>query len=168
MPVSSFLAVDPQSLPQLDKMLSSLPDQLADPVVEAVGDYLISSFQIYPPYKHVKRKAAFGKTFFSDKQRRWFFWRFRDEIANDTPPPWGKRTQTFRRGWKKIGKGRSLIIANEVPYGPFLKGPGEQSRLAILEGWQDMNTDTASRKQRINEVAQGALKKALKSLKLSK
>lgn len=152
-------------------MIDHLPDKLADPVTEDVANYLITVFQQYPPYQYVSRAEAFPDAIITTKGGKqlkgWFSWaQFRYVMAaiNDGTIQPGKphRTQTFRKGWKKIGKGRNLIIANEVPYGPYLKGPGEQSRMMVIIGWTDVERDTAERVKRITERANAALKKAIK------
>lgn len=171
MPVSGFIAADPQSIKELQAMIDRLPDKIADPVTEDVADYLIDIFQIYPPYREVSRAEAFPDAVITTKGGKqlkgWFSWaqfRYVMMAINEgiIRPGSPHRTQAFRKGWKKVGKGRNLIIANEVPYGPYLKGPREQSRQMVIIGWTDIERDVAERTKRITERAHAALKKAIK------
>ena len=68
-----------------------------DAITEDVGDYLVNVLRSYPPQNYVTRKAAYGQTFFSDKQRRWFFAAL--EAENYRYPA------SARKHWRKAGSG---------------------------------------------------------------
>lgn len=172
-----FIALDPQGIPEVSKMLETVADEVADPVIEASADYLVNIFQAYPPYMHVPRRQAFPDAIITTPKGKrvvgYFSWKqFQFVMINiaegNITPGRPHRTQLFRRGWKKVGKGKNLIIANEVPYGPFLKDPGEQSRMMIMEGWQDIETEAKDHQGRMMEKAEASLKKELKKRGLTK
>ena len=141
-------------------LIDKIPIEARGEVTEKIASYLLNVLRHYPPYKKVTRKEAFGSSFFSDKQRRFFFWALGEGII-DVPY---KRTQSFAQGWQKIGEGENIIIANETPYGPFLVDPERQSRLQGLIGWQTLDKQVESREQRITEIAAAVVKRVLRKI----
>jgi hypothetical protein len=118
--------------------------------------------QASPPQKKVTRKQAYGKTFFSEKQRRWFFAALK---SGGLTIPY-RRTQAFRKGWRIIGKGERTIIVNTAKAGPFLVGENRQSRMSALIGWKKMSTVVKERTPKILTIANAAVRKGLKKLGL--
>jgi hypothetical protein len=79
----------------------------------------------YTPYKHVSRKQAYGVTFFSDKQRRWWW-------ANQPSIPY-RRTGEQGKAWMLEGvRGSTATIANRKKSVLFTRG---QTALHNLMGW---------------------------------
>jgi len=153
----SLIGFDIEGLPQLQNKLKHLPQDVKDAVGDDIAKYLLNVVRAYPPQKSVTRKQAYGTTFFSDKQRRWFFWALKNG-ALDVPY---KRTQAFSRSWRIIGKGTDTIVVNETDYGGYLMGPGEQSRMSKIIGWKTTEQVLDERAERIDRIADAALKKAL-------
>ena len=62
---------------QFEKLSAKLNNferkQVVHQTTVEVTQFLKGKMQEYPPEKRVTRKQAYGQTFFSDKQRRWFF-----------------------------------------------------------------------------------------------
>jgi len=154
-----FIGLDVQGLDNLKSLLKDLPEYAQDFVVEDVADYLLNVLRMYPPQKSVTRKAAYGVSFFTDKQRRFFFAALADGSIN---VPY-RRTQALSRGWKKVGSGRNLIIANETPHaGLVMGGQTEQSRHARAIGWKEAGEIAKERADRITKIAEAAAAKAIK------
>jgi hypothetical protein len=84
----------------------------------------------------VTRKAAYGKTFVSDKQRRYVMARIREGSID---PGFPHRTGNYQRGWKVINKGVSTQIVNDVPYAGFVGGNETQARLNKKVGWRTVS-----------------------------
>jgi hypothetical protein len=158
---NDFIGVDLLGLKELTAALDSLPDEIKDTVSDDVGKYVLNVFRGYPPQKSVSRRLAYGVPFFTDKQRRWFFANL-NEGKLEIPY---KRTQRLSKGWKKLGEGQNTIIVNEEPHADVVMGEG-QSRHAAKIGWQQMDDIIEARKDRIMEIANAGIKKALRKMKL--
>lgn len=158
-----FIGVDPNAIAQLSalaKQLKDAPPEIIDAAIDGACEYVINVFQIYPSKQRITRKAAYGSTFVSAKQRAFFFWALKNGRIN---VPY-RRTQALRRGWKQIGRGRNSIIANETPYSPFVMGAGEQSRMMTLIGWKDTESIIKERGDQIERKAQAAADKVAEKL----
>ena len=155
---SDFIGIDLQGLPELRALLNGLPQAVRDAVIDDVSKYLINVLKLYPPQKSVSRRQAYGVTFFTEKQRRWFFASLKD---GSLEIPY-RRTQTLANGWKQVGSGESSIIANETPYAALVMGAGEQSRHAVAIGWKDVNTIVDERMGRIDRIAEAAAEKGMR------
>ena len=163
--MSIFIATEVTGDTDLYKLIEELPDEVGDAVVDDISTYLVNSFKIYPPFKHVTRKEAYPETgdgFFSDKQRKWFFANLRE--GNIPEPSARNRTNKFSKEWKQVGKGLDSFIANETSYGPYLMGNDERARLSQLAGWATMNEEIESRYNRIKRIIEGTAKRVLKRM----
>lgn len=158
--MTDFIGIDVAGLDELQKILARLPDELRGQIVDDVGEYIHNVLRLYPPYKYVSRRAAYGQTFFSDRQRRWFFAALRD---GQLEIPY-KRTQALSRGWRKLGQGTNLMIVNEAAHAGYVMGDGTQSRHAAAIGWKTTAQIVEERQDRIIEIAQAGAKKAIKRL----
>lgn len=100
-----------------------------------IAEYIKKRAETYPSQKKVTREQAYGETFVSDKQRRFFFSALaRGEIV----VPY-RRTDTFKRGWQVVPFGvQDFIVINDVPYGGFLMGISTRANMAKLGGWKTL------------------------------
>ena len=159
-----FVAIDVQGLDELGAKFDQLPPAVQDQVTEDVSDYLVNVLQLNPPQNYVTRFMAYGTTFFTDRQRRWFFWALNNGAI--TVPY--ERTQAQSEGWHKIGQGANVMVVNETPGVIFTRGDDTQSRHEYLVGWETTIQVIKRRADRIMEIANGAAKKAIRKLGLSK
>ena len=153
----SLIGFDIEGLDQLQNKLAHLPQDVKDAAANDIAKYLLNVVRGYPPQKSISRKQAYGVTFFSDKQRRFFFAALKSGAIN---VPY-KRTQAFSRSWRIIGQGEQTILVNETDYGGYLMGPGQQSRMSVMIGWKNTEQVLEERADRIDRIADAALKKAL-------
>jgi len=116
-----------------------------------VADYVIEYLQNQPAKKKVTRKQAFGRSFESDKQRRWFFASLAD---GSLVLPYG-RTGQLKEGWKKRPLGSNCEVYNQVPYAKHVQGDGTQSRMMKIIGWR---TATMTARELTFGVASGRIK----------
>jgi hypothetical protein len=157
--MADFIGIDILGNEELARKLSRFPDIVQDDAIDDLSEYLIKVWRIYPPKKHVTRRRAYGRTFQSDKQRKYFFWALRNGII-DVPY---RRTQTLRKNWQQIGSGRKSIIANETPYAKYVMGDEtEQSRMMNIIGWISAVDIFDDRADRIDKVLYEATKKSLR------
>lgn len=159
-----FIGIDTQGIAELNAKLSQLPVEARSQVVNEVSKYLINVLKTYPPQKYVTRKQAYGQTFVSDRQRKWFFAALN---SGDLRIPYHRRrSHGIQGGWKQIGSGYNSIIANEVPGVQYVMGDDTQSRHERMVGWRTIGQIVKERMTRMLEVADGAIKKALRKLRL--
>lgn len=162
--MSDFIGIDITGIDEIKTKLAKMPAAVADAGVEEANDYLRGVLQKYPPSKYVTRKAAYGFSFFTARQRRWFFWALKNGVIE---VPY-RRTNRLSNAWELLGRGRNQIIVNEAPGAQFVQGHwrGQQSRHENKVGWKGINVVIEERmKQILNAFTLGA-GKALKKLRL--
>jgi len=101
-----------------------------------VAEFMQDKLRRYPAQKHVTRAQAFGQTFQSDKQRRWFFAALG---SGELTLPY-QRTNALAQGWdvRPLGSDGVQLI-NETPYAGYVMERSKQSRMAKLIGWQTVS-----------------------------
>lgn len=156
--MSGFIGIDVRGIPELQAKLAKLPDAVQDMAIDEVADYLLNVLKQYPPPNYVTRARAYGQTFQSAKQRKWFFWALDNGFIN---VPY-RRTQGLARGWKKLGKGRDALLANETEAAQFTMGDGTQSRHEKLVGWKTLSVIIGERSAEIRRRAEAGVKKGIK------
>ena len=125
------------------------------------ADHLIKVLRKYPPQKSVTRKEAYGQTFFTDRQRRWFFANLK---SGELKIP-HERSGDLGRGWKKQASARKgqRAIVNTVGYADRVMGPG-QSRMSKLIGWRKVANVRRSEAKDINNIVESAMDRARKKI----
>lgn len=157
---NSFIAIDPIDLARITKLVEDFPPLTADYIGDSLAPYLVNIMRAYPPYKYVSRKKAYGVTFFSDKQRKWFFAALR---SGELQIPY-QRTQTLRDGWQVLGSGKNSLVVNETPYAYLVQGDRrtQQSRHPRAIGWRSIDEVVEKHKKKIIGKINAAIKKGLK------
>jgi hypothetical protein len=161
-------SIEMQGLEQLISRISSLPKEAKEQVVADVGAYSEKVLEeTQPNPRYVTRKRAYGRTFESDKQRRWFFAALREGRIS---VPY-HRTGALGRGWK-VSYQKSAgwaTITNSVPYAPFVQG-FDQSRHEKLVGWKRLVDIIAGelsfRSSKFRTTCMTAVQKAIRKLRL--
>ena len=157
--MSDFIGIDIRGIPELEKKFGKLAPYCIGAMCEQVADYLITVFQQQPPPDHTKtRKQAYGKSFFTDRQRRWFFWALNSGALS---LPY-QRTQEMRRSWKKIGKGANVMVVNETEAAVFTMDDERQARFSRLVGWKTIGDVVRERRTQILRQAEIGVKKGIK------
>jgi hypothetical protein len=120
-------------------LLHKLPRGAAKAALAAISEYFIGSdkrgLRHAPNYKYVSRKKAYGQTFQSDKQRRWFFAnKMQDKIGNN-------RTGATQAGWySKVSKGGyGMVIGNDTPGAYYTMSDKGQAAQPAKVGWQKVS-----------------------------
>ena len=160
--MSDFIGIDISGIPELEKKLKLLPDAVQDAIVDEVSEYLLDVLKIYPPPKYVTRKAAYGKSFFTRRQQRWFFWALNNGYIR---VPY-HRTQGLRKAWRIIDSGRNSIIVNETQAALYTMDDEKQSRHEMLVGWKIISEILRERRNQIIRRAEAGARKAIKKLGL--
>ena len=157
------MKIDILGVKELQAQLDKLPVEAADEAITEVQDYMLNVLRMYPPKNYVSRASAYGKSFQSDKQRRWFFWALNSGLIN---VPY-RRTQTLSSGWHKVRSGIMGYIVNYTPYAVFVMGERKQSRHEQMVGWKKPSELIDERIEKIKKIIDEAAKKAIRKLRLS-
>ena len=87
----------------VQSFLRSVPRGVLKVALEAFTEYIVGNdahgLKHNDPYRYVTRKSAYGVSFFTDKQRRWFFWALR---TGQIDPGSGTRTGKTSEAWKAV------------------------------------------------------------------
>ena len=127
--MSFRISIAVRGVEKMVAMLGKIPHGAKGVVAEAVGRYWIGNerhgLKHYATYNYISRKKAYGVSFFSDKQRRWFF-------ANMPAIPY-RRTGAQGKAWHLEGSGTTVRMVNRDPSVKFTRG---QTQLHKKMGWQ--------------------------------
>jgi hypothetical protein len=149
---------------EIEEKLEKLPTEVADLAIGDVQDYMLNVLKSdQPPPKLVTRKAAYGVSAFSEKQRRYLGY-----LYSTGQVPY-HRTQAMSRGWHLVKGQRGLFgyIVNYTPGISYVIGERNQSRHEALVGWKKVSQQLKDRAEKISRIIDEAAKKALKKLKLT-
>jgi len=115
-----------------------------------------------PNYKYVSRKSAYGKTFVSDKQRRYVMAMIR---SGRITPGTENRTHAIQNGWGIQSNGLDTRITNRAPGVGWVMGNREhQARQPAAVGWrsfEQVSDDNRAGMSRASSQAVQALMRAL-------
>lgn len=130
-----------RNLEKVKAFIDSLPRNVRGIATKAMAEWFVGNgsrgLKQYPPYKYITRKSAYGKTFVSDKQRRYVMAKIR---SGEIDPGYPHRTGNYQRGWGEIRNEvtRSRIV-NNVPYAHYVGGDADQARLNKKVGWRTVS-----------------------------
>jgi hypothetical protein len=122
--------------------LKSVPRGVLKVALEAFTKYVVGNEQHglkhNDPYKYVTRKSAYGVSFFTDKQRKWFFWALK---TGQIDVGSGKRTGQSSDGWTYTANtnGYQYKITNETPGGYYTRDDAGQARQPAKVGWRKVS-----------------------------
>lgn len=155
------ITIKVRGLDAVKEFISSLPRRVRGVATEAMAEYFIGNgrhgLKRYPPYKYVTRKAAYGQTFQSDKQRRYVMARIREGTIDPGAP---HRTGNYQRGWQMENSGVKTQIVNAVPYAQYVGGDN-QARLNEKVGWRVWSDIIATNFRGAVQAAERAVGKML-------
>lgn len=158
------IGVDIQGIEKVLDTLVQIPSAAMDATERAAGRYLRDRLQKYPkPQKSIRRRVAFPETgdgFFTEKQRRWFWWALR---TGRLRLPY-KRTGALRQGWQFIQGGAGSVLINETHYAKFVQGDGTQSRQLGLGGWRTIENVIKDGEKGMVAAMEAATAQAMKKI----
>jgi hypothetical protein len=133
-----------------DKLDSFKRKQVVHQTLDEVAKLLAEELRRYPPQRHVSRREAYDVTFFSDRQRRWFFAALN---SGELELPYS-RTDALRDGWHLENLGSDGVgLINEVSYAGYVMGKRTQSRMMKLIGWIPVESIIKKYRPNIGRVA---------------
>lgn len=158
-----MIKVKVRGLEDVIKFIESVPRGTRGDAIQAIAEYIIGDdrhgLKHYPAYKKVTRRQAFGIPFFSEKQRRWFFWALK---SGRLTLPY-KRTNKLKNAWRITGDRWRPVIRNDMPYAHHVMSDDRQSRMQKKIGWRTMGKNIQDNMkgaiQKANQVIQAWIKK---------
>lgn len=160
--MADFIGVDVSGLKPLMDKLAKMPKAVHETATRAAADETVKHMRTYPAQGYISRAAAYGVSFFTAKQRRYFFWALREGIIQ-TPY---NRTNKLRDGWVIIGQGLDEMVVNQTSYADLVMGEG-QNRMHQKLGWKTIEARLRENSQRIGKAIQQAADRALRKLGLA-
>lgn len=148
----------------VQSFLRAIPRGAVKVALEAFTDYIIGDeshgLRHADPYKFVTRKSAYGFSFFTDKQRRWFFWALK---TGKIDPGSGKRTGESTAAWKAVPRndGYRFTVQNNTAGGYWTRHDKKQARQLGKVGWRKIMTVLADNYKGGIRHAVAAVKKYL-------
>lgn len=128
-----------RNIAAVQSFLRSVPRGALKVALEAFTEYIVGNdahgLKHNDPYKYVTRKSAYGVSFFTDKQRRWFW-------ANGGPDMIGKpRSGNTSAAWKKVPSagGYQYKITNDTAGGFYTRDDKGQARQPAKVGWRKVS-----------------------------
>lgn len=149
--------------PNLAEIITNLPRELRGPVTEAAAVYLVGNgsrgLKHYVMYKYVTRKAAYGQTFVSARQRR----KVMAMIGSgEILPGYPRRTGNTQRAWVVIPQGVKTRIENPTPGAFYTVGDPGQSRHEEMVGWRRYGLIIASNEAGMIQAGDQAIVRIIK------
>ena len=126
-----------RGIEELKALFKRVPVEIRRIAVEVASEYLIGDsthgLKHMVKYKYVSRKAAYGQTFSSDKQRRYVMAMIR---SGEITPGRENRTWEMVAGWKytKQGGGYGATIYNKVKGAKWVYGDDTQAKQIGMVG----------------------------------
>ena len=149
--MSDFIGFEVEGLEEVKEKLRRLSSQEPQrEMTKDVATYLRAEMQKVPSPTYVSRKQAYGRSFQSDKQRRWFFAALaRGEITI----PY-RRTGRLRGGWEIMPMGTvNHLVVNEIPYAKWVQDKDTQSNMMKLRNWKTFQTVIKKSSDKIRQIA---------------
>jgi len=148
--------------------IKSVPRGAVRVALKAFSEYILGNDQHglrhNEPYKYVTRKSAYGVSFFTEKQRRWFFWALN---TGQIDPGSGKRTGETSRAWKAEPRndGYRYTMTNNTPGGYYTRDDYGQARQPAKVGWRKVSAVLTANYAGAIRAAVAAVKAYLQSKK---
>jgi len=159
-----MIGFETEGIPELQEKLKRLSGvEPRREMSEAVAKFLRTELQKIPRQHYVSRKRAYGKSFDSDKQRRWFF----ASLADGSLKVPYRRSGKLRRDWQVMPFGATdYIVVNENPAAKWTQDADTQANMMRLRGWKTFQEILRRQSDRIRQVANGVYDKWIRKMRL--
>lgn len=155
-----------RNLEKVKAYMETVPRGVVRVALQAISEWLVGDSQSglrHPePYKYVTRKSAYGFTFFTDRQRRWFFWALG---AGKIDPGQNNRTGKSTEAWtytpQEKGKNYSFRLVNNTEGGYWTRDDKRQARQLGKVGWWTVSKVVAKNLPAAIKAARVAVKNHL-------
>src|SRR3990167_563 len=149
--MADLIGIEIEGIPEVRARLKLLDsNEPKSEMTQEVGQYVRKELQKYAAPKSVTRKQAYGVTFFTQRQRRFFFAALRQGTIQ---VPY-RRTRSLMEGWKieKFGAIDHLVI-NEQPHAAMVQQRSTQSRMMKIIGWSTIEGVVERGADKIRNIA---------------
>mgnify|MGYP000904602947 CR=1 FL=1 len=160
--MSDFVGVEVQGVESIITRLDQLHPVVADNGIDEANKFLLKYLKVYPAYRHVRYKTAYGG-WFSERQRRYVMARIQEGTIR---PGARNATMTLNQSWNIVGYGRASFIANTAPYAHYVIGEEDQAALPYRVGWRKPSIIAERHTKGIGTAFEEGVKKAIKLLGL--
>ena len=149
---------------KVQEYLKSIPRGALPAALQAFTEYIIGDtshgLKHPDPYKYVSRKAAYGVSFFTDKQRRWFFWALNTGQIN---PGQNNRTGESTDAWQYVEVSKyKYTITNPTTGAYYTRDNAGQARQPAKVGWRKVAAVISANMAGAMRSANAAVKAFLK------
>lgn len=157
-----MIGVDVEGIPAVTRMLEQLESpQVLSAVTKDVATLLKGKLQKYPGYQYVSRVEAYGQTFKSVAQRKWFFAALRSGELKIPYP----RTNKLTNAWQVMPfGGTDHLLVNDTPYAHWVHDGRQQSRMMILRQWYSIERTIYENTPQIQTTAQESINREVKRI----
>jgi hypothetical protein len=162
---NDFVGISVEGLKEIRERLPKIITWAFPDAILEVAKFIRTELQRYPSPKRVSRKAAYGVTFSTDRQRKWYFANLREGTLR---LPY-RRTRALSRGWQIMPMGsRDHIVVNETPHARHVQPEqaGDQSRMMRIIGWLSIDRLIKKFDDRIGRIMARTVEKVIKRLGL--
>lgn len=161
--ITTDTALLTQDITRVTNKLGKLGGVLGDLIPQYTAPAVVALMKIYEPAKSVTRRAAYGRTFQSRKQQRYFFYALRAGIIS-VPH---RRTFGMRNAWRIEGKGKNTVVVNDTQAARYTMGTDTQSRHEKLVGWHTVGWRLKHPGREVMQAAANGVKAAIKKIGLA-
>lgn len=160
--MTEAISIRVRGVEQLQDLFNKIPLYAKKEAVKAVGEYLIGNerrgLRHLVKQNYVSRKAAYGVTFFSDKQRKYVMARIRE---GSIVPGHYRRTGATAGGWRMqtTGGGYDAKLINPSRGAPWVMGDDTQSRHEAMVGHRKVEDVISTNIKGAMQAANVAVKK---------
>ena len=163
--MSNFVGIDIEGLPTLLERLGRVGKGEAwKEGTQAVAKFLRTTMQKYPSPRYVSRKQAYGVTFFSDKQRRYFFAALKSGAIS---VPY-TRTRELMQSWKIEPWGKwDYIVVNGSMHAVYTQDDDNRSRMAKMIGWKTVSEIVERYSDKIGRIMAETVRNAIRKIGLT-
>jgi len=152
---------------KVQKYLKELPRGVTRVALQAMSEWFIGDSQSglrHPePYKYVTRKSAYGTTFFTEKQRRWFWANGGPDMIGDHRT--GKSAEAWTYKPAETNKGYNFRLINPTPGAYYTRDDYGQARQPAKVGWKKVSAVISKNMAGAIKAANFAVNSFLKSKK---
>lgn len=106
--------------------------------LKAGGAHIAGRLKTYPPQQRLTRKAVYGESFKSGRQRRYFFWALAHGKI-EVPYVRGSSpgSKNLKQTWTVTMAGPLTVeVGTSTAYAPYVQGAGTQSLYHKQVGWE--------------------------------
>lgn len=163
-----MIKIQVRGIPELREFLKELPRGTKKAAIEAAALYLIGNdshgLKHLAKYKYVTRKAAYGVSFFTERQRRWFFWALHSGRIN---PGSGFRSGETAGGWKYklTNNGYQAQLINATRGAKYVQGDDTQARQPAKVGHRKVSNVISTNIQGAMRASSQAVERWIKENK---